>query len=296
MTDPYDMIYPQSHQPGAWAHAQNSGLSKFYSRYYLQKAMSLVSFSGIPENWDETYLKYCLFALGHVEVVNVPGYGVIPQKGMPYGYNVYYQPSKMQFVNPLYPAMDRTINKDCTVIRLQPNWQGVLPICTMFADMMALLVENFACNSITSKLAYVFATDKENIAESFKLMFSKIANGEPAVAVGKKMMTEDGKPAWTAFSNNIKNNYIVTEILQNMEKVDQMFSAYIGIPANNDKKERMISDEVETNNIESMCKAALWMETINAGLEKTNSMFGTSVRADWRIDSMLNGGESTSDR
>ena len=65
-----------------------------------------------------------------------------------------------------------------------------------------------------------------------------------------------------------------------------MFDTEIGIPnANTDKRERLISDEVNANNVETATRCELWMETIRTGLDKANAMFpdlGLSV--DWRVD------------
>lgn len=57
-----------------------------------------------------------------------------------------------------------------------------------------------------------------------------------------------------------------------------MFCNEVGIPnVRSDKKERMIVDEVNSNNIECFTKAELWLETLKEGVEQTNKMFNLDL-------------------
>lgn len=57
-----------------------------------------------------------------------------------------------------------------------------------------------------------------------------------------------------------------------------MFCNEVGIPnIRSDKKERMIVDEVNSNNIECFTKAELWLETLKEGVEQTNKMFNLDL-------------------
>ena len=62
-----------------------------------------------------------------------------------------------------------------------------------------------------------------------------------------------------------------------------MFSTAIGIPnANTDKKERLITDEVNANNEETESLCELWLEQLKKTCDKTNEMFGIDISVDWR--------------
>ena len=62
-----------------------------------------------------------------------------------------------------------------------------------------------------------------------------------------------------------------------------MYDTDIGIPnANTDKKERLISDEVNANNYETMAKCSLWLEQLKEDIEKVKDMFGIELSVDWR--------------
>ena len=45
-----------------------------------------------------------------------------------------------------------------------------------------------------------------------------------------------------------------------------------------DKKERMISAEVDAGNAETFIRAEVWIETLKESCKKVNEMFGTDIR------------------
>ena len=116
-------------------------------------------------------------------------------------------------------------------------------------------------------------------------MYDQISSGNPAVVIGKELFDDTGKPTWTPFQANIKNEYIVDMILSDMRKIEAMFDTDVGIPnANTDKKERLVTDEVNANNVETATRCELWLESLQESCRETNAMFGTSISVDWRVD------------
>ena len=70
-----------------------------------------------------------------------------------------------------------------------------------------------------------------------------------------------------------------------MRKIEAMFDTDCGIPnSNTEKRERLITDEVNANNIETITKCELWLEQLKKNAEETNTMFGTTISVDWRHD------------
>ena len=149
--------------------------------------------------------------------------------------------------------------------------------------MMALCAETASVNLLNSHLSFVFPAKNKQQAETFKKLFDKVSGGEPAVAVGDTLFGTDGKPIWDIFQQNIGGNYIVSGVLADMRKIEAMFDTDVGIPnANTDKPERMITDEVNANNIETISKCELWLDQLKKCAEETNKMFGTSITVNWR--------------
>lgn len=266
-------------------HAANIGLSRLFMRYLWQKAISVLEFSGLPESWEENYLLYGLYYFGKVAIVQTREFGPVPQWCTLYGYNIYYQPTRALVAN---PAFDRTydlrIGTDTELIKLSPDYGGIYDLVSYYADLMAIASEALGVNMLNSKLAYVFAASDKSSAESFKKLFDKVASGEPAAVIDKNLLTDDGSPTWQYFAQRIKENFIAGDLLQVLRQIEAEFDTVIGIPnANTDKRERLITDEVNANNIETQSRARLWLDTIRADLEKVNKMFGLNVGVDFRF-------------
>lgn len=281
----FNDIYNSNFEPST-IHSSNTGLTWYFKRYLVQKLMSVFEFENIPDNWDRDYFNYTLFVFGFIAVVNTKQFGVIPQWCTLFGRDVYYRPTNAVISNPLIKGFTTPrIGKQCTLIKMQPDYGGAWDIISFYADMLALCAEAAAVNLLNSKLAYVFAAETKTMAESFKKLYDTIASGQPAAFIDKALYNEDGKPAWEIFNQNLKNTYIAGDILEDMAKWDSRFNTEIGIPNVNIAKASGVSaNEIEANNIDTQSKAHLWLETIKRGLDQTNKMFGTNITVKLRFD------------
>lgn len=287
----YDFINRyNSHIKPSTVHSQDNVTAWYFRRYLLQKIFSVFEFENIPENWDVDYFLYGLFCGGYVGVVETDKFGVIPQAGLfnasLTGVNVFYRPTHLVISNHLLRGILRPqIGVECELIKLQPDYGSCMDIVNYYADLLALASESLAVNIVNSKVAYVFACDSKNVAESFKKMYDRINEGNPAVFADSKLFDESGEPLWTTFQNNLRQNYVAGDMLDDMLKIDARFCTEIGIPnVNLAKASGVTDDEVQANNIDTKSKASVWLETIKDGLNKVNTMFGLDISVKFRFE------------
>ena len=281
----YDYINAEvsQHSPST-VHTKNTELQRFFARYLLQKAMSVFKWD-LPETWDRDYFLYVLYGIGYIAVLNTDKYGVIPQQCGLDGYNIFYQPKRALITNPLLKGLrSLDIGTQCTLIKLQPDYGSVMDLVGFYADMMALTAETAGVNLVNSRLSYVFFGKNKNTAESQKKLFDRVASGEPATFVDTALYdVQSGNPSWIPFQQNVGQNYIAGDALADLRKWEMMFDTDIGIPnANTDKKERLISDEVNANNVEVTSKADLWLDQLQKSFAQTSKMFGVKLGVEWR--------------
>lgn len=280
-------------------HIKNTGLARFFKRYLLQEAMAPFEFT-LPDNWKRNYFLYVLYVIGNIGVIDTDLYGIIPQHGTPFGYDVQYNPYKYMIVNPLLKTNPDgyIINEDCTVIKLEPDYCGLYDIVDYYGDLMALTAETAGVNILNSKLSYVFGAKSKAQAETLKKLYDNIASGEPAQFPDKDLFDDDGNLTVTLFSQNVGQNYIADRLLDTLRTLREMFLTDIGIPnANTKKKERLITDEVNANNFETKSKCEIWLDTIGKGFEETRALFGLSteeLNIKWRAD-LQQGGVNNGD-
>lgn len=278
-------IYNGSQSPGT-IHAANTELGAYFRRYLFQKAVSVFDIE-CPETWNKDYFWYVLYGTGYVGVLDVPGMGVIPQYCTIKGYNVYYQPKGFIVANAAIlngQTLEKSIGIDGVLMKLTPDYTGICDLIGYYADLMAVSAESMGVNILNSKLAYIFGVKNQAAANSFKKMVDKINAGDPAVFVDKNLLDADGNPTWVEYAQDLRNNFIAPDLLQTMNQIERMFESEIGIPNNGgiEKKERLISDEVNANNVSTYSKAALWLENLQTSCDEVNRMFGLNVSIDWR--------------
>ena len=282
----YDFINRyNAHIKPSTVHSQDNATAWYFRRYLIQKILSVFEFDGIPETWSKDYFLYTLFVWGFVAVVETDKFGVIPQHCSLFGYDVFYRPTNVTIGNPLLRGiLQPQIGVDCELIKMQPDYGSCWDIVSYYADLLALASESLAVNIVNSKLAYVFACDNKTVAESFKKMYDKLNEGNPAVFADSKLFDESGEPLWTTFQNNLKQNYVAGDMLDDMLKIDARFCTEIGIPNVNMAKASGVTDnEVEANNIDTKSKVSLWLETISDGLTKVNEMFNLNLSVKLRF-------------
>lgn len=292
----YINMYNSSFSPST-VHVKNTRLQKFFKRYLFQKAIGVFKWT-LPKTWNPFYFKYVLFAWGFIGVVETDKFGVICQAGAPYGYDIYYQPTNLIITNPLLKgSLNPRIGQECSVIKLQPDWGGVMDLVDYYSDMMALAAETFGINLLNSHLSYIFPADKQNIAESFKKMFDRVSSGEPAVVIDKALFKEDGSVSWEPFTQNIGQNYIADRVIADLRKLEAEFDTKIGIPnANTDKRERLITSEVEANNTETEILVDSWLENLQQGIDQTKELFGlTDLSVELRYPTPEGGTDNAQD-
>lgn len=303
-SEPFDYqtlnYYNASRSPST-VHVKNTRLRRFFRKYLFQKAISVFKWN-LPEEWDEDYFLYTLYGLGYIAILDTDQYGVICQGGALGGYNLYYRPSYIIITNPLLKetytcsidrrtegsadkALTSTSNKECVLIKLQPDYSSIMDIVGYYADQMALTSESMGINLVNVKSGTVFGAESKSKAESFKKMFDMLSAGDPAVVIDKQLLDDKGNPIWFPFTQHIKESYVVSDMLSDMRKIEAMFCTEIGIPnANIDKKERLITDEVNANNVETSSRCEMWLESLRKGLTKANAKYKLNLTVDWRVN------------
>lgn len=277
-------LYNASFSPST-VHVKNTALQRYFRKYLLQKAISVFKWN-LPEEWDEDYFKYTLYGMGYIAVLNTKTFGVICQGGSLGGYNLYYRPAYIMITNPLIRGtITADIGINCAIIKLQPDYSSIMDMVGFYADKMALASEALDMNLVNVKTATIFGVQNKQQAESLKKMYDKMADGDPAVFIDKNLMDDQGQPNWFPFVANMTQQYISDKILSDLRKIEAEFDTEIGIPnANTDKAERLITDEVNANNVETATRCELWLESIRKGVDKANAMYNLSISVDWRVN------------
>lgn len=247
----------------------------YYQRMLLRKAMSVFELTGCPENWDLDYVLEKIFINGYICISDTAA-GILPLECGVAGINVYNHPTTCIIANPVLGNFEKTIDEDCALVKLQYNYTGIMDIIAHYATKLSECDASIAVNLMNSKVAFIGLVGSKQQAQSMKLMYDKIAQGEPAVFVRGDQINADN-----ILYNHVKENYIASEVQRLKRQIMSEFLTEIGVNnANTDKRERLTDNEVEVNDHEIQLNSAYWLEQMREGFEKANELFGLSVKLD----------------
>ena len=286
----------ESRQNPNMIHINNTWDYATYFRYFLQRAESLIIFDGMPRNWSKNYIYPLLFLKGNFCVMNTAKFGVIPQHGSPYGFDVQYQPTNYVVSNPAFESNfngDLIIGDDCEIVKLTYDWLGIGDLINGYAQRVAMTLSNHDVASALAKFGFIFTAKNKSTAMTFKAAFDDIMSGKLATVINQSLFDkETGKPLYEFFNNDIEKCYnVVRAALEDVENLKHAFDMEIGIYTAPDKKERMITDEVEESKNAIMSKCEMWVECLNECFEKVNAHYNLDIHARLRYPNNR-GGES----
>lgn len=273
-----NMVSPSS------VHCSNNLLVDFVAKYLIERVMSVFDFT-LPESVDPRYFKWVLFCNGWIILTYDDKFGAIAHYGTLEGRDMYWRPKEttIELID-TDPSKCVTLKKtmigdnpNAVLMSLQEDYSPIMDLVMFYAEKIALLYEAFDLNTLNSHLAFVFGTDSKGLASTFKKLYDNIASGETACVVSKDLFDDEGKPRWTAFFNNLKQNYIGGDLLIDLSKIRKEFDTEIGIPnANTDKRERATDDEINSNNMETLTRVEMWRDNLNKAFDKM-----ASLNSDW---------------
>lgn len=251
----------------------NSASYFYYMDELFRKCMSIYRFDGVPDNWDFDYFLSILLSQGLICVTDT-ALGIIPLRCSLTGVNVYEHPTTAIIANPVLGNLERTIDEDCTIIKMSHTYRSdIIPICNKYATLLSECDSSISVNLMNSKVAFIGLCSSKQVAESMKLMYTKISAGEPAVFVKGDQINGDN-----ILYNHVKENFIAGDVQILKRKLMSEFLTEIGVNnANTDKRERLTDNEVEANDSEIQLNADYWLDNIKEGIEKTNKMFNLNI-------------------
>lgn len=262
----------------------------YYREFLLKKIFSVFEFT-IPETWSMDYFQTHLFLDGYIGIVDTDA-GVLPLQCSFSGINVFNEPTDIIVANPVLGSFDRKIGVNGVLLRIQYNYMGVLTMLNRYATLLAMCDSGIAVNLMNSKVTWIGMAETKAQAETMKTMYDRISMGEPAVFVKGSAIGNGESIYW----NHAKENYVANEIQDTKRSLIAEFLTEIGIDnVNIDKRERLVTDEVNANDEEIRCNVQHWLENIQTGFREANDLFGLDLSVKIRSYEKINREESGTD-
>ena len=242
---------------------------------------------GLPPTIEERHIELPLFQAGEVFVFEHPDYGLVALPCSGTGQlNIYGEHTHVNVTGygqsiGVYPIDEgvRIINNDLRI----PSILNTI----YYANMIDKTDEAMLTNLEKIKLPYIITTTKEN-EHSYKLMIDKIMRGEDCIFIDH-MLSVGGKLGIEVLNTNVP--FLIGDLQEHKNNLMDEFLTIVGLnntSANNDKKERLLVDEVNVNNGEILMYLDLDFKNRELACKKINEKFGTNIQCKKRIDKIAN--------
>lgn len=264
--------------------AYNNQAYMFWQRSLFQRACSTLIID-VPEIWKrhKNLLYWSLFAYGFCGTFNIEEFGKCFNPVTVSGYNFYYEPSIAILANPAMNANAKhefKIGEECELLKLTPDYKGIFDIINYYAEKLASIDCSINTAIINTKFAYIMGAKNKAAAAVLKKLFDKVSSGEPAVFFDAKLANDptDKEEPWQAlFRDNLKQSYIITDLLKDFQTILNNFDCEVGIPTiPYEKKERMVQSEAESRQIDATSRSIVWYDELSRTMELVNSFLGFS--------------------
>ena len=273
--------------------SRNNISFRYWQRSLFQRACSVIEFD-LPDEWQgatRDFLYYCLFRYGYVAVFNHEQYGFTFQPCGLKGYNWYYQPSSVLVSNPALKrkTLEMEIHKDCELLRLTPDYVGIFDIIDYYAEKLSHMDNAINMSIINSKMGLIFGAKTKTGVELVKKLMDKLNQGEPMVVIDRTiaqdLSNKDDPMPFVTWERDLKKTYLTTEQLQDFATIINNFDSEIGIPTMPyQKKERMVTNEVDSRVVDSTSRSVVWRDTLVSSNKLIIDMFGRDLNPQLRHD------------
>lgn len=283
----YGGMYPQR-VPGYGDNTPGFSMD-YWSRSLFQRLTALINIEGTPQfpdnpySWDVDALKYQLFMLGFAAVFESATYGIVPQPATLGGFGLQYQPTLAQINSPYFQLPEPlVIGQNVELIKLTPDYTGIYDIITKYSAELKELDVSIKSAVRGVRMGYAMIADSDKSARTLKNVREKVLNGDDVI-IDEKLIKRGASPGdvtlpWYLFDRDVKQSYIVNDLLEARRATLVDFYREIGVRMLDNKKERMLTSEVAAGEAETFIRSEVWAETLKSSCEKVNKMYGTNIR------------------
>lgn len=258
-----------------------------YQHFFAQlfrTALHIVEIRGAPESINYDFMMMCIILLGRAAYFK-PDQDLVALNAAPAGKpDLYYVPDKILVTNPRF---NRSYNLqpgiDCEIVyctSMDPYYwgRGSGGMYSLISTTASLLADNFLSLNTAQKnlrLTTGFACDDENTYKSLKAAMQEAYDGKPFFIVQKSLVDQLEKLPVYADSSNQS----LIQLLDVHKYILSEYYAAIGLQESQQmKKERLITAEVEDGAELPLFNIQDMIDSITAGIDRVNLMFGTEMQ------------------
>lgn len=244
-----------------------------YIGYMLLRTQSMFRWSGLPDTIPVEDLELMLQANGSSAITEVSGSLYAFTGGLGGEYNAYYRPTICTVANPYlqFESMLR-IGEDCVLVRNDPLYMGLLPMCSRYASQLAEADLSISLATINARLIEAIAAPDDATYKSALKFLDDVRAGKPGVILENAFL--DGiRSLPLSGSGNVFG-----PLIELTQYIKASWFNELGLNANyNMKREAIMSGEAQLNNDALTPLIDIMLNERKRGADEINAKYGTSI-------------------
>ena len=261
------------------------GVALSHIQYMLCRSQMMFRYDGLPDTIPQRVVELYLQINGHLAFAQRNGELFVYTGGLGGEPDVYYRPTVYTIANPAQDwSANLTIGRDCTVLRNDSLYLGLIPLYRRYAHALAENELSLHVTDINSRMISLISASDDRTIESARKYLEDIEKGKLGVI------------AENAFLEGLKAQPLTTSgrnvLLDLMEYEQYLKSGWyneIGLDSNyNMKRERLNTAEVEMNNDSLAPLIDDMLQSRQEGLRECNKLFGTNItvrlNSSWEVN------------
>ena len=255
----------------------NATYDDYAARFY-EIATSIFEWQNLPDSMDARYLERCLYFNGQAALLKTEQYGFINTKAAANGdLNIYGLPTSVNCysysfneVRNVYNGLiDGKSDTDEAILVLN-NTQRTPTFASMrlFALRLTEVERTIDTNIKRLKLPYILTGSKQQEL-TLKNIFRSIDNNEPALVVDKNNINLKDLGAI-----ELKVPVLANELMLYKKEIINEALTVLGVNNLSEKRERLISDETNTNNEMINYNLMSFLSTRQLAAKQFNEKYG----------------------
>lgn len=222
---------------------------------YLERmkkiCLSIFDWQNLPESMNARFIEMCLYYNGQAALLYDENYGFINTMAADGGYiNLYGLPTEINCYSyrfnqrrSLYMVdTGEEKNKECILVMNNYERVPTAATITLFAYRLAEAQRVADTNLNSQKYPLLITTDQRQLF-TLKKIYEEYDGNTPVIFADKNIISPDALKA-------IKTDapFIVNDIMDYKREIWNEFLTFMGLQNLNEKRERMITNEVDSNN------------------------------------------------
>lgn len=224
-----------------------------YQERFKKIAMSIFEWKNLPNSMDSRFIERCLYYLGSCAFLKDEELGFINVKATPSGdFNIYGLPTSINCYSYGYHALRNLFsglnpeNNDefSECIYVMNNWETIPTSSTLSLFAYRLYEAQRTCDvNIKAQKTPVMITIDPDQKYTLKNIYERYDGNTPVIFADKNAVSSDLLRA-------IKTDapFIADKVMEYKKEIWNEALTFLGINNLSEKKERLISDETNTNN------------------------------------------------